>query len=187
MPETSSIQQVVTRDLITRGRSLHLFCPDQLSRTARTGISVTLISALLFGAGGLTLPATGAAPSHPARTTRDSSQSVQSNSQRRQNQFARRYLAQTPGPSEASGEKSEPTVADIVSKTLTAYGGKDALAQVITSSTLFGKQFQTGGGSQAYRHLRKGSRWRTDVECASPEVTSGNGQTETSAFGGEAA
>jgi predicted aspartyl protease len=60
----------------------------------------------------------------------------------------------------------EPSLDDIVGKALTAYGGKEALGQVISGSSFFGKKSSPGAPGVAYRHVRKGDRWRTDVETA---------------------
>lgn len=90
----------------------------------------------------------------------------------------------TPTEVAPAADAKEPTLDEVVGKALTAYGGKDALAKLINNATFFGKQLQPGGASQAYRHLRKGTRWRTDVESNSADIPSGNAQTETSAFDG---
>lgn len=64
----------------------------------------------------------------------------------------------------AATPAAEPAVADVIGKSLTAYGGRDALADLMNSASYFGKQSSPGSEGLAYRHVRKGVRWRTDVE-----------------------
>lgn len=89
----------------------------------------------------------------------------------------------------------ELTLDEIVTRALTAYGGKEALAALETNSTTIGKQ--TGGGDSAslvYRCARSGNKWRIDLESVSDATqnTSATASGEkaintTSAFDGESA
>ena len=91
-----------------------------------------------------------------------------------------------------SAQAPEPDVGEIIAKSLTAYGGKAALGQLLDSSSFFGKKSEPGGTPQPYRHLHKGTRWRTDVEAdasgavADAGTASPSARTETSAFDGTA-
>jgi len=81
----------------------------------------------------------------------------------------------------AAGEQ-EATLDDIISKALTAYGGKEAIGQIIAGSSFFGKKSSPGAAGVAYRHVRKGDRWRTDVEtaaAASPTVPTAGGAVDS--------
>jgi predicted aspartyl protease/tetratricopeptide (TPR) repeat protein len=63
-------------------------------------------------------------------------------------------------------ESAELTVSDIVDKTFTAYGGKEALEQIDYLSVVNGKQISTAGGRTelGYRCARKNGKWRIDLE-----------------------
>ncbi len=71
----------------------------------------------------------------------------------------------------AAGEtskKEELTIEALITKALTAYGGKDALLQLDASQICFGKQLNAGDGEtsqHAVRIVRKGSRWRIDFDA----------------------
>lgn len=96
------------------------------------------------------------------------------------------------------------TIDQIMEKALTAYGGRDAIQQIVNGANFFGKQMAPGSQPLAYRHVRKDKRWRTDVELAvpskppsatpaengsAPGATSppeASSETETSAFDGVA-
>lgn len=67
-----------------------------------------------------------------------------------------------------SSKKEELTIEALITKALTAYGGKDALLQLDASQICFGKQInsQEGENSEhAVRIARKGSRWRIDFDA----------------------
>jgi len=64
-------------------------------------------------------------------------------------------------------EPAELTVSEIVDKSFTAYGGKEALEQIDYLSVVNGKQITTAGGIRTelgYRCARKNGKWRIDLE-----------------------
>lgn len=64
-------------------------------------------------------------------------------------------------------EATELTVSEIVDKTFTAYGGKEALEQIDYLSVVNGKQISTVGAKRTelgYRCARKNGKWRIDLE-----------------------
>jgi predicted aspartyl protease len=64
----------------------------------------------------------------------------------------------------------EVKVNDVVNRALTAYGGRDSLAQLEANSTTFAKQTSSESGQTlVYRCARKGNRWRIDLETAPVE------------------
>lgn len=66
-------------------------------------------------------------------------------------------------------DASSLSLEDIVQKALTAYGGKESLAQVVAGSTLVGKKItetDSGKVEAGYRCMRKGDKWRLDIEAA---------------------
>lgn len=67
-----------------------------------------------------------------------------------------------------ASKKEDPTVEALISKALTAYGGKEALLQLDASQICFGKQLNVAAGESnqhAVRIMRKGSRWRIDFDA----------------------
>jgi len=89
---------------------------------------------------------------------------------------------ETPAPvpvePKAKSAPEELTLDEIISRALTAYGGKDALSALEANSTTFGKQI-VGDGSEplVYRCARKGNKWRIDLESSSE-----NSQTASAAI-----
>lgn len=63
-------------------------------------------------------------------------------------------------------EEEDVTAEDVVQKSLTAYGGKDALEQIDMLSIVNGKLITTKGSriEQGYRCARKNGKWRIDLE-----------------------
>ncbi|HNB20960.1 MAG TPA: retropepsin-like aspartic protease, partial [Candidatus Melainabacteria bacterium] len=64
-------------------------------------------------------------------------------------------------------ESADLTVSEIVDKTFTAYGGKEALEQIDYLSVVNGKQISTVAGNRTelgYRCARKNGKWRIDLE-----------------------
>ncbi|HEY9788454.1 MAG TPA: aspartyl protease family protein [Candidatus Obscuribacterales bacterium] len=68
----------------------------------------------------------------------------------------------------AEQAKVELSIAELVQKSLTAYGGKEALAQLQAASTINGHQITERDGKRVerdYRVVRKGDKWRLDLEA----------------------
>lgn len=65
-------------------------------------------------------------------------------------------------------EEEEATAESVVQKSITAYGGKDALEQIDLLSAVNGKLITTKGSriEQGYRCARKNGKWRIDLERA---------------------
>lgn len=64
-------------------------------------------------------------------------------------------------------DSADLTVSEIVDKTFTAYGGKEALEQIDYLSVVNGKQISTVAGNRTelgYRCARKNGKWRIDLE-----------------------
>ncbi len=71
-------------------------------------------------------------------------------------------------------------VDDVLSRALTAYGGRESLAQLEVNSTAYGKENSSDSGQTlVYRCERKGNKWRIDLESASSE--SGDASTAAAA------
>lgn len=69
----------------------------------------------------------------------------------------------------------EVKVDDVINRALTAYGGRDSLAQLEANSTAYGKQTSSDSGQTlVYRCERKGNKWRIDLESASSETSDAN-------------
>src|SRR6185369_6503536 len=57
-----------------------------------------------------------------------------------------------------------PQIGEIVEKSLTAYGGKDALMQLASGAVIYGKKTNAAGETVGYREVKKGNKWRIDVD-----------------------
>ncbi|MBC7997319.1 MAG: hypothetical protein IAF58_05230, partial [Leptolyngbya sp.] len=98
-------------------------------------------------------------------------------------------LAAEDAASEA-GEEEEASAESVVQKSITAYGGKDALEQIDMLSVVNGKLITTKGSriEQGYRCARKNGKWRVDLERSrSAAVAPPADSAATPAQGGEAA
>ncbi len=80
----------------------------------------------------------------------------------------------------------ELSVSDIVDKTFTAYGGKEALEQIDYLSVVNGRQISLAGGRSelGYRCARKNGKWRIDLERL-PEKTEDAAPQAAEKSGGE--
>ncbi len=88
--------------------------------------------------------------------------------------------ASVPG-ADAKVSADEVKVDDLVNRALTAYGGRDALAQLEANSTTYAKQTSNESGQTlVYRCARKGNRWRIDLETAPVETGAASGDTSAS-------
>lgn len=66
-------------------------------------------------------------------------------------------------------ELKELNLSEVISKTIGAYGGEDALTSLSKSAQIFGKLIppsgKRSGAFYAYRKFRKNKRWRVDLEA----------------------
>lgn len=75
--------------------------------------------------------------------------------------------------SDLKGSADAVTVDDLINRALTAYGGREALAALETNSTMYGKESEPNATSSvAYRSVRKGSKWRIDLDSAAAPAAS---------------
>ncbi len=66
----------------------------------------------------------------------------------------------------------EPVLEDVMSKALTAYGGKPELAHVLEGSTMYGEQkaLSESENPKSYKMSFKNDKWRLDLNDSTPAV-----------------
>lgn len=83
------------------------------------------------------------------------------------NALAQDATASAAPASGTSSAAQDVKVDDIVTRALTAYGGREALTALEANSTAYGKQTATDTGQTlVYRCERKGNKWRIDLESS---------------------
>lgn len=76
-------------------------------------------------------------------------------------------------PSGSASGAAEISLPDLIDKALTAYGGKESLAQSVEQATIHGRQTYADGSTGTFRFVRKMSRWRIDLEKVVPVAAGG--------------
>jgi hypothetical protein len=79
-------------------------------------------------------------------------------------------------PTAATAQAAEPTLDEILTKALNAYGGKTALQKVEKNSIVYGEQTLSAdaGHPLSYRNCRRSIRWRIDLDSTIPAKGAAN-------------